>query len=233
MIFYFAQIFKYVLGCLMKNHQSQENRIMKRHTAFLVLIIGVLLLSACSQSAPKDGGYGDLRDFLPTSEELMTAGLNMRLSNKKHTSETTNEDLMKSEYYDEADEALIYELGRETQWSRGFIDNNTDKFSVICEITSYSNKENAKLAVERFNEAEKEAERVAERGLPCMIACYVDKEFDIGDITVSYQGIESVKFIEYSYGNLVVKIWSFDAQDFDTAEAVARVVFDKIDASKP
>jgi hypothetical protein len=66
-----------------------------------------------------------------------------------------------------------------------------------------------------------------------MIACYVDKEFDIGDITVSYQGIESVKFIEYSYGNLVVKIWSFDAQDFDTAEAVARVVFDKIDASKP
>jgi len=198
---------------------------MRKHTPILVLIIGIMVLSACGQSTQKDSGYGDLRDFLPTNEDLIAAGLQFSLTKKGDTSETTNEEMMKSEYYDETDDALIFDLGRETGWSRGFIDNNTDELSVICEITSYSNQENAKLAVEQYNPAEvDELEQFA-------FHKYIQSHLDIGDTSVMYEDLVDNLYIEFSVNRFGGKVWVIGTQDLKVGEAFARIMFEKITKS--
>lgn len=128
---------------------------MRKHRAIILLIICVLLLSACGQASPKDRKYGDQRDFLPTNEDLIAAGLNF--SKSKKLDEYTNKELLKHERYD----SLVYEAGRETSWGQSYQINdetidekNSFEGHVHCGITSFKTAAGAELAVKQFNDVE-------------------------------------------------------------------------------
>lgn len=212
---------------------------MRKHTAFLILILVVMLVSACGPSAPKDGKYGDQRDFLPTNEDLMSAGLNFSLTKKNDTFETTNEEMMKSEYYDEEDKALIFDLGRETEWSRGFSEietstdgDNTKRVMVICSVTSFKTPDGAKSAVERFNEVELDRFAYISKSYE-----YINRDLNIGDTYVIYATTDSYIFnalyIEFAVRNIAVKVWLMDSRDVGIAEVFARIIFERIQNSTP
>lgn len=189
-----------------------------------------MLLSACGQSTPKNEGYEDLRDYLPTEEELTKAGLAFRID-KNGTYETTNEEIRKSEHFDESGQALISELGRDTSWSRGFFQSQTSsdgdktkKVMMGCSVTSFATADSARTAVERFNDVELDKTKDV---LPSYE--YINEDLKIGDVGLVYKStMFDYLCVEFSVGNIAVKVMLINSQDIEVAETIAQIIFDKL-----
>lgn len=174
--------------------------------------------------------YGDLRDYMITEEDIVKAGYDWHVTSfefwKPYAEyETTDEDFINSEHFDEFDEA-IFKLGRITSWYRQFVEFNKDADGNIetettrlsCEITSFLTENGAKLAVERYNTAERYSSRPS------------STIFDLGDTNVNYQsGLLNV--IEFSFKNVVVKITYTGPLDLDIPEQFAQIVFERLQAA--
>ncbi|HOZ37320.1 MAG TPA: hypothetical protein PLH64_01085 [Anaerolineaceae bacterium] len=170
---------------------------------------------------------GDLRDYMLTEEDIANEGYNFHYTTfdfYESEYETTNEDLIESDDYDEFDDALIYNLGRITSWDRQFMKSEKDANGKVisesnalsCRITSFKTVDAAKIAVERYN--------YAEQGINL---AYFDKVLDLGDKNVIYRG-GVLTGIEFSYRNVVVRILYTGKPDLDITEAFARIVFEKL-----
>lgn len=173
---------------------------------------------------------GDLRDYMLTEEDIVKAGYDFHVTSfefwKPYAEyETTNEELIESDDFDEFNEAK-FKLGRITSWFRQFVEFNkdsdgnilTETTRVTCEITSFLTAEGAKLAVERYNTAEKLSIRLS------------NKKIELGDSNVLYQsGV--LNGIEFSYRNVVVEIKYTGQANLDIPEQLARIVLEKLQAA--
>lgn len=170
---------------------------------------------------------GDLRDYLLTEEDIASEGYDFhftRFGFYESEYEITNDDLIDSEYYDEFDDALIFDLGRITAWERSFMSSEKDADGEIweshalkCAITSFQTVDAARQAVERYNDAEK----------PDSMLTLFNKELDLGDVNVIYRG-GLVTAIEFSYRNVAVRIRYTEGQDLEITELFARIVLEKL-----
>lgn len=170
---------------------------------------------------------GDLRSFLITEEDVSNEGYDFHYTKfgfSEPEYETTNDKVVASEYYDEVDQTLIFELGRISSWTRQFM--KTEKTSegkesesnaLSCTATLFSTADGARQSVERYNRGEEG------------FLSYVDINLDLGDTNVVYSN-SLLYAIEFSYRNVavVIRVSGYDINNLETAEPFASIVLKRL-----